>query len=246
VVTSVQDRTAQASQAVLKMKREILPRPDAPAISIPVLRMSAVTSNFSLADITDVSAFRRLGTALVQCVPVVQRLIGNDGAYLAGSLNRRVRLELQMTLLRHGVHPLCNQPAPGDNDAAGQHVSDIETGGQIIDAGDEDPAMRSWRPGTCGMPAALTSTHRHLRPADQPSKSDHNVVLAELAEVPGGVTQARYLRARRRQFDEDFGPDERKLLHGVVALHEIRQLLQDADLKPPELPSDLTWVDEGG
>jgi hypothetical protein len=79
-----------------------------------------------------------------------------------------------------------------------------------------------------------------------PLLADHNVVLAELAEVPGGVTQARYLRARRRQFDEDFGPDDRKLLHGVVALHEIRQLLQDADLKPPELPSDLTWVDEGG
>jgi type III restriction enzyme len=64
VVTSVADRTAQASQAALKMKREILPRSDAPSISIPVLRMSAVTSRFSLADITDVSAFRKLGTAL--------------------------------------------------------------------------------------------------------------------------------------------------------------------------------------
>lgn len=64
VVASVQDRTAQASQAALKMKREILPRPDAPSLSIPVMRMSAVTSSFSLADITDVSAFRKLGTAL--------------------------------------------------------------------------------------------------------------------------------------------------------------------------------------
>lgn len=64
LVTSVQDRTLQASQAALKMKRKIVPRPDAPSISIPVLRMSSVTSSFSLADITDVSAFRKLGTAL--------------------------------------------------------------------------------------------------------------------------------------------------------------------------------------
>lgn len=64
VVASVQDRTAQVSQAVLKMKREIVRRPGAPSISIPLLRMTAVKSSFSLADITDLSAFRKLGTAL--------------------------------------------------------------------------------------------------------------------------------------------------------------------------------------
>jgi type III restriction enzyme len=64
VVASVQDRTDQVSKAALKMKREIVRRPDAPSISIPLLRMTAVKASFSLADIWDRSAFRRLGTAL--------------------------------------------------------------------------------------------------------------------------------------------------------------------------------------
>ena len=51
-------------QAVVKMKREIARRPDAPAIAIPLLRMTAVESSFSVADITDVDAFRKLGAAL--------------------------------------------------------------------------------------------------------------------------------------------------------------------------------------
>ena len=64
VVISVQERTAQVSDAALKMKREIAPRDGAPAIAIPLLRMTAVKSDFSLADITDVDGFRKLGAAL--------------------------------------------------------------------------------------------------------------------------------------------------------------------------------------
>jgi type III restriction enzyme len=64
VVTSVQERTAQVSHAALRMKREIVRRDGAPAIAIPLLRMTAVKSDFSLADITDVDGFRKLGAAL--------------------------------------------------------------------------------------------------------------------------------------------------------------------------------------
>jgi len=64
VVTGVQERTTQASQAVLKMKTEIARRADAPAIVIPVLKMTVVESSFSLADITETDAFRKLGTML--------------------------------------------------------------------------------------------------------------------------------------------------------------------------------------
>lgn len=46
------------------MKREIGRRTEAPTISIPLLRMSAVQSSFSLADITDTDNFRKLGAAL--------------------------------------------------------------------------------------------------------------------------------------------------------------------------------------
>lgn len=64
VVTSVQDRAAQVGSAALKMKREILPREDAPSIVIPLLRMTTVQSSFSLADITETDSFRKLGAAL--------------------------------------------------------------------------------------------------------------------------------------------------------------------------------------
>jgi type III restriction enzyme len=64
VVTTVDQRAAQAGQAAAKMKQEIGRRQDAPKIVIPLLRMTAVESNFSLADITNTDAFRKLGTTL--------------------------------------------------------------------------------------------------------------------------------------------------------------------------------------
>jgi type III restriction enzyme len=64
VVTSVEQRAAQAGDAALKLKRQIVRRPDAPPIVVPVLRMSTVDSSFTLADITDTDRFRRLGASL--------------------------------------------------------------------------------------------------------------------------------------------------------------------------------------
>jgi type III restriction enzyme len=64
VVTGVEERTAQASQAALKMKKEIARRSNAPKIVIPVVRMTTVESKFSLADITETDAFRKLGAML--------------------------------------------------------------------------------------------------------------------------------------------------------------------------------------
>ena len=63
-MTTVDQRAAQAGQAAAKMKQEIARRPDAPKIVVPLLRMTAVESNFSLADITNTDAFRKLGTTL--------------------------------------------------------------------------------------------------------------------------------------------------------------------------------------
>jgi type III restriction enzyme len=87
VVASVQDRTAQVSRAAFKLKREIVRRPDAPSISIPLLRMTAVKSSFSLADITDLSSFRKLGTALAadpegelnRTLVSARVIVGSDG-----------------------------------------------------------------------------------------------------------------------------------------------------------------------
>jgi hypothetical protein len=64
VVTTVDQRAAQAGQAAAKMKQEIARPQDAPKIVVPLLRMTAVESNFSLADITNPDAFGKLGTTL--------------------------------------------------------------------------------------------------------------------------------------------------------------------------------------
>jgi type III restriction enzyme len=64
VVTTAEERTVQAGDAATKMKQTITRREDAPEIKIPVLRMSAVRSSFTLADITNTDAFRKLGAAL--------------------------------------------------------------------------------------------------------------------------------------------------------------------------------------
>ncbi len=64
LVMSIEDRADQVGKAALKLKRPVERRPDAPHISVPVLKMSAVQSSFSLADITDLEPFRRLGAAL--------------------------------------------------------------------------------------------------------------------------------------------------------------------------------------
>ncbi len=64
VLTVVADRVTQVTEGVLRMKREIKMHPDAPALKVPVLRMTTVQSSFSLADITDTDNFGKLGSAL--------------------------------------------------------------------------------------------------------------------------------------------------------------------------------------
>lgn len=64
VVTSAEERTVQADTAVKSLRQEIVRRPDLPAIRIPILKMTNVKSRFSLADIADSDAFRKLGVSL--------------------------------------------------------------------------------------------------------------------------------------------------------------------------------------
>lgn len=63
-LTTVDSRVAQIDAGALKLQRAVMRRPDAPQILVPLLRMSAVQSKFSLADITDTDRFRKLGRAL--------------------------------------------------------------------------------------------------------------------------------------------------------------------------------------
>ncbi len=64
LVTSVEQRAEQVGDAVVQMKQPIVRRENAPTIVLPILRMSTVTSLFTLADITDTDRFRKLGASL--------------------------------------------------------------------------------------------------------------------------------------------------------------------------------------
>jgi type III restriction enzyme len=64
ILTTVEQRSQQADKAAAKLKQPVARRADMSPMRIPVLRMSAVESYFTLADITDVDAFRKLGRSL--------------------------------------------------------------------------------------------------------------------------------------------------------------------------------------
>jgi type III restriction enzyme len=64
VIASVEDHTAKAEEEVARLKVQLVPRPDLPKLRIPQLKMTAVKSAFSLADIVDREPFRRLGESI--------------------------------------------------------------------------------------------------------------------------------------------------------------------------------------
>ena len=64
VLDSVEDYTAAAEDQVAQLQVKLAPREGVAPLRIPRLRMTVVKSKFSLADITDRTAFRKLGEAL--------------------------------------------------------------------------------------------------------------------------------------------------------------------------------------
>lgn len=64
LMQSVETQTARAEQAVARLELQLAPRDDVPVLRIPQLRMTQVTNDFSLADITDLDLFRKLGESL--------------------------------------------------------------------------------------------------------------------------------------------------------------------------------------
>ena len=64
VIESVEEHTASAAEQVAKLQVELAPRQGAAPLKIPRLRMTPVKSEFSLADITDLTPFRKLGESL--------------------------------------------------------------------------------------------------------------------------------------------------------------------------------------
>jgi len=64
VIQSIEDHTARAEQQLLQLEVELPPRPGLPKLRIPLLKMTQVKSEFSLADITDLDPFRKLGESI--------------------------------------------------------------------------------------------------------------------------------------------------------------------------------------
>ena len=64
LIQSVEEYTQRAEAEMRQLQVELLPRPDLPALRIPQLKMTAVKNEFSLADITDLDPFRKLGESI--------------------------------------------------------------------------------------------------------------------------------------------------------------------------------------
>ncbi|HEX3803203.1 MAG TPA: DEAD/DEAH box helicase family protein [Solirubrobacteraceae bacterium] len=63
-IVSVEDHTANAQVQVEQMSSQLVPTPGLPSLKVPRLKMGAPTVFFSLADITNVDPFRKLGTRI--------------------------------------------------------------------------------------------------------------------------------------------------------------------------------------
>jgi type III restriction enzyme len=64
MIQSIEDHTAKAEQQVAALEVQLAPRSGMPVLRIPRLKMTVVRSDFSLADIVDRGAFRRLGESI--------------------------------------------------------------------------------------------------------------------------------------------------------------------------------------
>lgn len=64
VITTIDSETKKGEEQLDQLKEQLLPRSDAPRIQVPVLKMTAPTSTFSLADITDLEPFERVAKSI--------------------------------------------------------------------------------------------------------------------------------------------------------------------------------------
>ena len=64
VIASIEDHTAKAAEQFTQLQQELHPRDGFKPLRVPLLKMSAVSVPFSLADITDHKPFRELGERL--------------------------------------------------------------------------------------------------------------------------------------------------------------------------------------
>lgn len=64
VITSVEDQAKRGKRQLETLKQQLLPRSDAPRIHVPVLKMTAPTSDFTLGDITDEDPFEKLAESI--------------------------------------------------------------------------------------------------------------------------------------------------------------------------------------
>jgi len=136
VVTSVQDRTAQANKAALRMKRDIARRADLPALHVPLLHMTTVKSPFSLADITNTDAFRKLGAALAsnpdaelnRTLVGARVVVGSDG------------IKRTVTVRSQAADRIQSIPTLFSLDDLRQHLDDIVLGSSAVPARKEQRA----------------------------------------------------------------------------------------------------------
>lgn len=64
VIESVEGQAKKGEEQLAQLKEQLLPRADAQRIQVPILKMTAPTSDFSLADITDIESFEKVAKSI--------------------------------------------------------------------------------------------------------------------------------------------------------------------------------------
>lgn len=64
VIASVEEHIEQAGEQLDQLQEQLVPRSEVPRLQIPVLKMTAPKSSFSLADITETDAFEKAGKSI--------------------------------------------------------------------------------------------------------------------------------------------------------------------------------------
>lgn len=216
-IRSLEDETAEATATVLRLQMTLAPRSDLPPLRIPVLKMTAVKSDFSLADITDLEPFRRLGehiaaepSDMLRRVALgAQVVAGPDGQRKTVSVTQRAErtvesraLPLPLTDARQAlIDTVLDSPVVPDRP---QEVRPAE---RIVDA-----LLRGLGPDPATMLSAyLSRTRRGLSDlllSEQrkfAAKPSFQEVVESIAFAPARIGRAETSRDRFGPFQKGIG-----------------------------------------
>jgi type III restriction enzyme len=210
------EREHEAEAEMAALSEELRPRDDLPRLRIPRLKMTRVELKFSLADITDLDAFERLGRRLatepdddLRRIELGARIVtGADGlrrTELVTTTGERVESAARTIPLAearaHLLDVVLGAPI------VGAHAREAVAGARIVDAfiaglgGDAEHVLSAYLDRAAGsLVAAVTAEHRRFV-----GKPDYHEVIELIDFAPARVGRTRVTRDRTGSFSSSTG-----------------------------------------